>query len=132
MNAQIHASETVRRYCPQPASKRRVIHFLPPTLQKSSSIIFRGKFLTHCFSWQRHYFECVSWKSRLREQLAAPFDLCILLLTSYENLFIKENFLCGVAFPALGLFIERETFDCQRRLYFMSNDVSLPIFIKKL
>ena len=42
-----------------PASKCRMIHSQPPTLQKSS-IILRGKFPTHCFSWQMHYFECVS------------------------------------------------------------------------
>ena len=136
---------------PQPASKRRMIYFQPPTLQKSSSIILRnifriwkprcihskrpGSFTTSAprkISYAPFFMaETLLWM-RIVNRSVERATCCTLLLTSYENLFIKENFLCGVAFPALVHFIGRETFDCQRRLYFMSNDVSLPIFIKKL
>ena len=51
-----------------PASKCRMIHFQPPTLPKSSSIILRGKFPTHCFSWQWHY--CASYLNAFAEQVA--------------------------------------------------------------
>ena len=102
-NPRSRNGERIFEYCPQPASKRRMIHFRSPTLPKSSSIILRNI--------------CWTWKPRcLHSKRPGSFTISVPRKISYAPLFLFFNeVFAGLSTSCSGLEAKKSRWDLSFR-----------------